>query len=446
MINRLIELLFGKFEKGELKKFLFLAAIFAFTIGIYWSMRTTKDAVLTTMLGSAAIPWAKWLSMGVVLPLVLVYGLLVDAFPRHRVFYVLSAFYGGSALLFSYFLNHPTIGISASADVTTWWQFLPWAYYVFVESFGSIMVALFWSFAADTTTPESAKRGYSLVAIGAQVGAILGSGVSRFFGLSWGTGNIVGGAGLAMLCVIPLIFVFVTVVPQDQLQSYESKAEEEPKKKKPKVSFGEGLRLLVSQPYLLGIFAVIAVFEVVATLFDFKFKALAAATLSGSDEMTAYLGGFGLWTSAIALISLLLGIGNIGRKLGLTVSLTILPIIVGVLAVIMGFNSTLSVAFYVMVAAKALNYALNQPAKEQLYIPTSKDAKYKSKAFMEMFGSRSSKAAGSGVNMIKTFVPATMFGWISLFSSLALCGVWFVVALQLGARHKEAVDKNEVVC
>ena len=51
-----------------------------------------------------------------------------------------------------------------------------------------------------------------------------------------------------------------------------------------------------------------------------------------------------------------------------------------------------------MVASKAINYALNSPSMKQLYIPTTKDVRYKSQAWIESFGSRGSKAAGSGIN------------------------------------------------
>ena len=36
-------------------------------------------------------------------------------------------------------------------------------WYLFVESFGSLVVALFWAFATDTTEPAPAKKGFPLV-------------------------------------------------------------------------------------------------------------------------------------------------------------------------------------------------------------------------------------------------------------------------------------------
>ena len=50
-----------------------------------------------------------------------------------------------------------------------------------------------------------------------------------------------------------------------------------------------------------------------------------------------------------------------------------------------------------MVTLKGLSYALNNPCKEVMYIPTSKDAKFKTKSFIDMFGSRSAKMSGAQI-------------------------------------------------
>lgn len=449
MLKRLAIQWFGRFTWGELKKFLLLGGIFSFTIGIYWAMRIAKDSVFLNLVGADYQPWAKWLSLGVVIPLVLVYGMLVDMFPRHRVFYILSLIYGSLALVFAMLLNHPEIGMANAVASPT--RIMPWLFYVMVESYGSLMVALFWAFAADTTSPDSAKRGFYLVALFAQIGALIGSFIQWQFAESAGTGAIVAVAGVATLSIIAWIRLFMAVVPQEELQSYQEKKIEKEEKKKPKVSIGEGLRLFISQPYLLGIFGVITIFEIVATLFDFRFKMLASQVYT-KDQLTRYLGEYGIWVSLVALVSLLSGIGNIGRRLGLKVTLATLPVLIAIFAAVSYMSATVDivlavrVSLIVLVLSKALNYALNQPAKEQLYIPTSRDAKYKSKAFMEMFGSRSSKAFGSGINMLKKFMTPDAFGLFSLVASLGLCGIWFAVALGLGRVHKQAVENNEVVC
>ncbi len=53
--------------------------------------------------------------------------------------------------------------------------------------------------------------------------------------------------------------------------------------------------------------------------------------------------------------------------------------------------------FAAMVVIKGVGYAVNNPTKEMMYIPTSKDAKFKSKGWIDTFGSRFAKAGGAQV-------------------------------------------------
>ena len=115
----------------------------------------------------------------VVIPLVIIYSKLVDAFPRQRVFYALSVIYALIALGLALCMLHGHYGIYTSyypqlGHPHFLGRLVGWASYVFVESFGSIMVALFWAFAADTTTPDSAKRAMHLLPLVLNSGGIFG--------------------------------------------------------------------------------------------------------------------------------------------------------------------------------------------------------------------------------------------------------------------------------
>ena len=146
----LFKLMFGDFDKEELKKFLLLGLIFGLIIGIYWTLRPMKDALFQDIVGATYQPRAKWLSLAVVFPLVIIYSKLVEMLPRHVLFYVLSLVYGIATLIITWFMFDPNIGLAnIHADPS---RILGWVWYVFVESFGSLVVALFWAFATDITT------------------------------------------------------------------------------------------------------------------------------------------------------------------------------------------------------------------------------------------------------------------------------------------------------
>ncbi len=463
--DKLITKFYGKFSRDELKKFLLLAIIFGFVIGVYWLLRPIKDGIFCKMSGSLNIPYAKMLSLVIVFPLVMIYSKLVDKFPRHRVFYALCAIYGTLALMFAYFFSSSTLGLANTEVITLvggktdtqhvllLGRMIGWAWYIFIESFGSIIVALFWSFNADITSPDSAKKGYPIIGMGGQLGGVMGPLLIATQAKNLGAHTMAFIAGIWIFCIALMIKIFVTITPKEQLVGYQSAEEaNSPKVKKEETGFTEGLKLMLSKPYLLGIFAVISLYEVVVTIFDFQLKSLSASKFASAGELSAYLGEYGVWTNGIALVCMLLGINVIARKLGLTTALVLMPILVALGVGALFLSSTLepeialTVAFWVMVLSKSINYALNQPTKEQLYIPTTRDTKYKAKAWTEMFGSRSSKAAGSVVNVIKKYVTPDMFVIVSSLFSLGLIGIWIAVAFYLGKTHKKAVTENKVVC
>ncbi len=117
------------------------------------------------------------------------------------------------------------------------------------------------------------------------------------------------------------------------------------------------------------------------------------------------------------------------------------------------FNS-LNFLFILLVGAKAINYALNNPAIKQLYIPTTHDTRFKAQAWIETFGSRSSKQFGSLFNMLIPRLQARM-GQLagvaqhvvySSYLGIAVISLWFLVAFYLGKTHKKAIEDDQLVC
>ena len=373
-------------------------------------------------------------------------------------------------ILFGFIFSLPSIDLTNPANfisvklasgkmemthITAIGRILGYVWYIFIESFGSLMVALFWTFASDTTTPESAKRGYPLIQMGAQTGGVLGPLAVWVLARRLGTVPFAIAGGIIVFGMAFMIRYFMAVIPKDQLSGYAHKDESpEQKKHDKKTGFFEGLKLLFSQPYLLGIFGVIFFFESMVTIFDFQYKALVAQFAGSTAGVSEALGLFGFLTNLLSLLFIMFGINNLGRKMGLTAALLGTPIFIAICVIVLWGSVTFAlplqiqmfIAMGIMIVSKAINYALNQTSKEQLYIPTTKDSKYKSKAWIDGFGSRSSKATSSGVNLFYKFLTPNVFIGITSVLSLGLLGVWVMVALYLGKTHKKATDENRVVC
>ena len=450
---------FGDFEREEFKKFLRMGLIFALIIGVYWTLRPLKDAIFIQLVDKLHLPYAKTVSVLALLPLVMFYTKLLEKTSREKMLMILPAFYGISVLIFAgvmFFAQAPAEQIAARSPLFfLGTKVLGYFWYLFVESFGSLVVALFWAFSADTTEPSSAKRGFPLVVAVGQMGGIISpysiGGLPHRLGLATDALSLVL-LGILTLLIIPLVRYFLRATPSSLLTSFHGKNEVKAEQEQ-EPGFLEGLKLMLKHRYLMGIFAANFIYEVIVTIFDFNFKVAAGAQYTGV-ALSNYLSVYGSSVNIVSLLCLLLGISNVTRFLGVGVALAAMPVIVG--CALFGFLTvdTLSFLFVLMVGSKAINYALNGPALKQLYIPTTPDVRFKAQAWIETFGSRASKEAGSIFNMLLTPLQST-FGalagrahYLLLSGALGfpLLALWLVTALFLGNTFKKAIEAKRVVC
>lgn len=452
MLKRLATTLLGNFEsREELKKFVILGFIFCGIILIYWALRPMKDGIFNAMIGIAYQPWAKGLSLILMLPIVLLYSKLVDMFPRHKVFYFLTGLYGVIALIMFFCFSDPSIGLANTIKSPT--RIIGWVWYIWVESFGSLIVALFWAIVSDITSPDSAKRGFPLIALLGQIGNILGPLFMNAKRLGFSSSAPVVGILAGIIFAMGILFwVFMHVTPADQLRGYHSEGEAEVESEP---GFFEGLKLLLTRGYLLGLFLIISIYEIIVTVLDYHFKWTASLTYTTEVDYSAYLAYYGCMTGVVSTVCVLFGINKIQRVLGMKVSLVMLPLLTAFAVLMIKFNpQSLLVVFWIVVLAKAVNYALNQPTLKQLYIPTSKDTKYKAQAWIEMFGGRFSKGSGSYINtfqgpLVAHYGPIDGIARFLMFSSMVsfgLVGVWLFVAIYVAKTYDKAIKEKRIVC
>lgn len=452
MVSAFFKKWYGDFTKEELKKYLILGVIFALIIGTYWTLRPLKDAIFGALIvgygkavgGVNYLAWAKVASLFLLIPVIIGYTKLVDRFSaqKYRLFYAICLTY--VVLLSGWALFFLLPGWGLANPVASPWRIAGWLWYVFVESFGSIVVALFWAFTTDISDAQSSKKGFALIVMIAQLGGIFLPRLTKLPNYLGTTNWIVVAvcAGLVFLTFLMMRY-FISTIPAKQLTGYQA---EEAHEHKEEPGFFEGLKLMLSHKYLLGIFGVLAIFEIIVTIIDNNFKNLAFAQFANPNAATEFLGTYGSAVNLVAFLCLAFGINNIQRKLGIRTALALVPLIVGGAFLAFYFYPNVHVLFYIMIGAKAINYALNGPSLKQLYVPTTEDAKYKSQAWIETFGSRSAKTSASFFNMTKATLGYSTYLFVALILSMGLVGLWFVIALFLGSTYNKAIKEGTVVC
>ncbi|MGK3746706.1 MAG: AAA family ATP:ADP antiporter [Bacillariaceae sp.] len=431
-LHKLYRRLYGdKLPPSEMLRTLCLAMTLFFMIGGYWLLRSLKDSVLMALCGVQAIPKAKMLSVFVVLGVVSVYNHLLDSdLAKHQLFYIFGTFYFVLFIIIALMLMNPTIGLANKYQDEG--RVLGWVSYCAIESFGSVMVSLFWSFANSNITLETAKSSYGVMVAFAQLGSIIGPAIVTRYAATWGIAQCYMLGAMNMLLLQGTMYFYIRTYGSNEARERKEEiskniadggtGEIKPQKKKERAGILEGLVLFWKYNYVKGIFAISCLFMVEVTIVDFTLKVLAkeyfseeypcemtnpdcynadtqvfGLTEEASNAIASFMGLFGVATNSLSFIFSLLGTSAIIRKLGLRLTLLLFPSLCLIVIIIVRYRPTLYVVFLAMIMLKANSYALNNPTKEILYQPTSGAVRYKAKSWIDIFGARGSKALGSVV-------------------------------------------------
>jgi len=316
-------------------------------------------------------------------------------------------------------------------------RLLGWVLYFGIESYGSICVALFWSFVTSSTNSTSAKKGYPMIVTGGQIGSIIGPSMAT-------ASEYLSIPTLFVIAVIEIVFVisltryYMVKIGNEELANHSVETAE----KKKTTGLLVGLKLLLTEKYLMGIFALSTIYEIVGTIMDYQMKVLATEEHTTTESFTAFLGTFGVAVNTTSFCISLLGTSYLLRRFGLRICLLIFPISVGLILMLVFMVPSLTVIFISQVFLKGLSYAINNPSKEMLYIPTSPDVKFKVKSWIDMFGGRSAKALG-GVIVAPLKGSTELLLHVGTLVGLAWVLVWGLSALFVGKTwHRMTLEKE----
>lgn len=463
MLFALLRLFWPALTDDEVRTFSFLSMTFFMLIFVYWVLRIVRDVAFFTVVFPESLGWAvkqgalfqptaKIWSVVVIACAVGIYSKLVDLFPRHQLFYLISSFY---SILFACAMCLFMINDMYGSSALGWFPLAAtgWATYFAVESAGSILIALFWSYVVSLTNTSTAKAGFPIIVLGGQLGALSGSGASLLLSYQrhiWPS-FLLGIVGLLItICLIYYIRHYV-VEYQPSVQPLQSNKNTKSSFLK---SFVEGIHLIITKPYLLGVLVISTVYEVVAVIVEYQMnrQAVSIPEYASNQGFASFSSMFGIATNTVSFFIVLIGTGFFLSRLGLRKSLMIYPsVVLGLLVVLYGcfwFNVSgtffLWVLFGAMVTIKGLNFALNDPIKHIVYIPTSKDVQFKAKGWIDTFGLRSAKMGGAQVsNYFKHNLVDLMNYGTFLSFILIICGM--SAAMFVGRKNHELVARDELV-
>lgn len=458
-LKRIIESIFGE-NKNERIKLLILAAMFFLIIGGYTVVRETKDSVFSALVSGSArsyVAWAKIVSMLLLIPILFIHEKLVDRLKKHYLLYFYTLFYGVVGIGFAFLLGHPSIGLANKMPGL--YRMCGWFYYLFIEGYTPFIVGLFWAFTNSLTKPESVGRDYTVIICSSKLGAIITSYLAysllmnKLFSDTIKHQIIIGCSSFLILLVPVFIYLLMKFVPNKYLHGYEAayKIEHDIEKNKNKNSEADksksksGLTLLFKYPYVLGIFAMSFFFELVSQALKIENIIFGIKNATCLSDTTGFLIKQAGIIQFFGLIVVAFGTRAIINTLGEKWSLLLIPTVTGIAVLNFIWHPTELAATIAFVVTRAINFAFSVPLRESLYIPTIKEIQFKSKSWIDGFGSKFAKTCAVTFNStLDGLTDAGRLGVQSIFFITTII-TWMFTSYALGKKFENSIEKNEVI-
>jgi AAA family ATP:ADP antiporter len=442
LINRSVDI-----RQGEGAP-LFLSGFYYFLLlCAYYIIRPIRD----DMGAEGGVENLAWLFTGTLVGMMIlhpIYSAIVSRMPRRQFIAVVYRFFMVQLLVF-YALFQVLEGVSEV-----------WAgrvFFIWTSVFNLFVISVFWSLVNDVFRPSQSKRLFGVIAVGGTAGALTGSAITSF---------LAAGLGAITLLLVSAVLLEVAARVSRYLSDVEQTlamaaiADEALKKdtdikdlevpeasivtdqvnaKQTEVIGGgmfDGVRHVMSSPYLLGIAALMLLFTVVSTYLYFMQIAIVTEAIGDDrDTRTQLFANRDLIVNAITLIVQMFLTGRILRWLGIGISLALLPVISFVGFGLLAVAPVLMVVIGFDVLRRAGNFAIQRPARESLYTVVSRTDKYKAKNFNDTFVYRVGDQLGawSYTAMMYFGLGLTGLGLTMLPVSL----IWVFLSLWLGKQYKQ---------
>jgi AAA family ATP:ADP antiporter len=379
----------------------------------------------------------RWLFIGTVVVTLAVnpiFGLLVSRF-RRMIF--VAATYGffviGLLGFYALLVFAPaTIGVHTGQ-----------VFYVWFSVFNLFATMLFWAVMADRFTNEQSKRLFGAIAVGGTLGAIFGPWLASMLAKPLGTPALLPIAAAFLVFALGAAWWFTRL-----RGGWEAPAADEARNiahdtEHPLIggSAWEGFRAVFRSRYLLAICAYVLILAVMTTFLYFTRLQMVASLGTNLDARTTTFAQIDMITQIATLILQALVTGHLIKRLGIAVTLAVLPLttalgflglaLVGSLAALVAFEATF----------RAVQRGVMRPARETLFTTVSRADRYKSKAFIDTFVYRAGDVIGAQIEGLLGKLGMGLAALAAFAVPLAL--VWIALGLWLGFAQRRYVHTDE---
>jgi AAA family ATP:ADP antiporter len=434
---------FAEVHGGEGLTALLLMLNIFLLLAAYSMLKTIREPLILTVPGGAEVKsYAAAAIAGLFLILVPLYSALASRVSRVKLINSVTLFF--VACLIAFFALH---GAGVPIGV---------AFFIWVGIFNLMVIAQLWAFANDVYTVRQGKRLFAIVGFGASLGAIAGS---------FSTGQLVALYGpypfmLGACVLLALCMVLTNVVNVREMrararqprppegQTAEPDAPESPAAPVDAPVRGRsGFALVFRNRYLLLIGLLMLVYNFVNTNGEYilgkmvlgsyvaSHGAAAVAGLDAKKVIGEFYGNFQTLVNVISAVLQAFVVSRVIKYFGVRIALVVLPVVALIGYTSMALIPLLGFIRGTKMAENSVDYSLQNTTRNALYLPTSREAKYKAKQANDTFFVRFGDVLSAGL----VFAGTTWMGFAPREFALVNVGlivIWLVLAIAIGRSFK----------
>lgn len=417
--------IFADVRAGEGLSAVLLAANVFYLLAFYSVLKIVRDALILSEAGAVAASYASAGQAILMLGFVPAYGAFASRVNRVWLISGVTLFFASNLLIFA---------LIGSAGVRVGIPF-----YLWIGVFNMAAVAQFWAFANDLYSTDRGKRLFPLIGIGASLGAVVGSGLASvvFGGVGPYRLMLIAAAGL----LVPVgLTVWVHRRERTMLRGFpraaseNTSAKEEASAEQPLSRTG-GFQLVASNRYLRLIALLVLVFSLVNTLGGFILNSMITAEAGGDRALIGSMAGrIQTWVNLVSFLMQAFVVSRIFKYAGVRVALFILPAIALGGYTMIALIPLFAVVQWVKILENSTDYSIQNTTRHALFLPTSREAKYKAKQAIDSFFVRAGDMLQAAVVFLGTMLAFSIRGYALV--NVALVLVWIGLAVAIVREHR----------
>lgn len=408
--------------RGEERVQLGLAfAAFFCVLGAYYVLRPIRDAMGIAG-GTEALPYMFLGTLLLTLIVSPLFAALVARAPRAQ---FLSWSYRGLMLCLALFY----VALTATNETQQLW--IGRAFYWWVSVFNVFAVSLFWALMTDVFRPDQGRRLYAVIAAGGTLGGLVGSSLTSLFAESLGAVPLLLLSALLIECGLRAMRALMKRAATLDLGQQQVHRE---------VIGGSayaGFKLALRSPYLLGICGFMALYTIGSTFLYFLQAGIVADAVPDRAARTALFATIDVWANAATLLMQVFVAAHLLNRFGVALMLCVLPLLSTLGFVALGLAPVIGVVIAFQSLRRMGNFALTAPARENLYFPLAREARFKAKNLIDTFVFRAGDQIGAWTHTGLALVGLGASG-ISLVAA-PISALWLALAIWLGRANSRLI-------